>query len=84
MDWKKAKVFGLPLPELPHLMKKKIIPKALPLNPKKEAKKDEIEKQADALIRKLNIEAEAKQEALKSAERKAAKEAAAYRLARAN
>ena len=36
------------------------------------------------MIRKLNIEAEAKQEALKAAERKVAKEAAAYRLARAN
>jgi hypothetical protein len=36
------------------------------------------------LIRKLNIEAEAKQEAVKAAERKVKEEAAAYRLARAN
>ena len=60
MEWKKAKVFGLPLPELPTILKKKVVPTALPPNPKKEAKKDEVEKKADALIRRLNIEAEAK------------------------
>jgi hypothetical protein len=42
---------------------------ALPPNPKREAKKDEVERRADALIRKLNIEAESKKEALKASER---------------
>ena len=65
-------------------MKKKVVPKALAPNPKRESKKDEIEKKADALIRRLNEEAEEKREALLAAERRAAKNAETYRIARAN
>jgi hypothetical protein len=73
----------LPLPPLPGIVKKKLIPKALPPNPKKEAKKDETEKKADALLKQIETERLAKKAAAAAAQKKADKEAAAYRYVRA-
>lgn len=51
LAYKKAKAQGLN-PKVPTFLKpKKLVPRAIKPNPKKEAKKDAVEKKADALIR---------------------------------
>lgn len=57
----------MPLPPLPGIVKKKLIPKALPPNPKKEAKKDATEKKADALLRQIEADRLAKKAAAAAA-----------------
>lgn len=61
---------------------KKLVPKALPVNAKKEARKSKVEKKADALIKAQEQKAAAKKAAKLAAEKKAAADAAAYRYAR--
>jgi len=51
LAYKKAKAQGLN-PKVPTFLKpKKLVPRAIKPNPKKEAKKSAVEKKADALIR---------------------------------
>jgi len=51
LAYKKAKAQGLN-PKVPTFLKpKKLVPRAIKPNPKKEAKKDAVEKKADALIK---------------------------------
>ena len=57
---------GLPV-QPPQQPQKKVYPQALPPNPKLEALKSEEEKQADALIKSLELEAAEKKAAAKAA-----------------